>query len=169
MKQGNVEIILPKEEVVTICFTQVGMMENGEFVLELPFEKSGINLNTLRTAQQLEAAAKKLEPYVTDGFLVETDLEGVAKIESLDEGVYLLNSMETESKEMILPTLLFLPTWDEIEGEMLYDVTVIPKYGESGPKTGDTASALGWILVLVLSVMIFLIKMKKILKKEDCF
>ena len=66
MKQGNVEIILPKEEVVTICFTQVGMMENGEFVLEFPFEKSGINLNTLRTAQQLEAAAKKLGLKIID-------------------------------------------------------------------------------------------------------
>ncbi len=169
MKRGNVEITLPQKEKVTICFTQVGKMEQGEFVLEFPFEKSGVNLNVLRTAKQLEEAAQRLKSYVSEGFLIETNEEGCVIVENLDEGVYLINSMESTEGKTLLPTLLFLPTWDEVEEKMLYDVTVVPKYGETLPKTGDETEFVGFILVFLFSALLFACGIKKIQKKEECF
>lgn len=169
MKQGNVEIALPQKERITICFTQVAKMKQGEFELEFPFEKSGVNLNVLRTAKQLEEAASELATYAKEGFLVETDEEGTAIIGNLDEGVYLINSMESESGEAMLPTLLYLPTWDEVEGEMLYDITIVPKYGEAGPKTGDETSFDGLIGTLIISAVFLACGIKKMIKKEECF
>ena len=169
MKQGNVEIALPQKEQITICFTQVARMKQGEFELEFPFEESGVNLNVLRTAKQLEEAASELTAYVKEGFLVETDEEGTVLVKNLDEGVYLLNSMESESGKTMLPTLLYLPTWDEVEGEMLYDITVVPKYGEIGPKTGDATSFDGLIAILIASAVLLVCGIKKIIKKEECF
>lgn len=168
MKQGNVEIILPQKDV-TICFTQVGKMEQGEFVLEFPFEKSGVNLNALRTAKQLEEAAQRLKPYISEGFLIEPQAETRVMVENLNEGVYLINSMESAEGKTMLPTLLFLPTWDEVEGKMLYDVTVAPKYGEVHPKTGDDTEIAGFLFFFLFAMMLIVFGIKKIHKKEECF
>ena len=161
--QGNVEIILPKKMETAICCTQIGTMEQGEFVLEFPYSKSGVNLNVLRTAGQLQEAAERLKPYATEGFLVQTDEEGTAMIENLDEGVYLLDG------ETMMPTILFLPFWDEVETQMLYDITVVPKYGESNPQTGDETEYGGWVAAVLISVLILVCGLKKIVKKEECF
>lgn len=169
MKQGNVEITLPQKESVTICFTQVGKMKQGEFELEFPFKKSGINLNVLRTALQLEEAAEELRPYAKEGFLVQTNEEGNAVVENLDEGVYLLNSIESANGYTMLPTLLFLPTWDEVEGKMLYDITVVPKYGEKRPQTGDSTELGDFLSIIVAAILLLVYGIKKISKKEECF
>lgn len=169
MRQGNVEIILPKKVELSICFTQVGRMEQGEFVLEFPYEKSGVNLNVLRTAKQLEEAAQRLEPYVAEGMLFETDEEGTVMVEDLEEGVYLINSMENVEGKTMMPTLLFLPAWDETEGKMLYDVTVVPKYGVARPKTGDETELGGLLAMFVFAALFLACGMKKIRKKEECF
>ncbi len=166
MKNGNIEIVLPKKEQVIICCCRVGDMENGEFVLAEDYSASEINLNDLKTAEQLKAAAQRIEAYVKSGFLIETDEEGVAKLYDLEEGVYLLNSFEEGTPEKILPTLLYLPSWDETEEKMLYDITVIPKYGEALPDTGDTTKIGGWCMLLLISAIIFVGKIKKSTKKE---
>ena len=168
MKKGNVEILLPQKDV-TICFTQVGRMEQGEFVLEFPFEKSGVNLNALRTAKQLEEAAQKLKPYVSEGFLIEAKEETEVMVENLNEGVYLINSMESTEGKTMLPTLLFLPTWDETEGKMLYEVTVAPKYGEVPPKTGDETEITEFVFFFLFALMLIGFGIKKMYKKEECF
>lgn len=175
MKSGNVEIVLPKKEQVLICCSRVGEMKNGEFVLIEDYNKSNVDLNTLDTAEQLEKAAKRIEAYVKSGFLIESDEEGIARVYDLEEGVYLLNSIEkhTQGDQKILPTLLYLPSWDESEGKMLYDITVIPKYGVGPPETGDNVDFEGWCFLLLTSTviisMILGLKMKKSTKKEECF
>jgi len=161
--QGNVEIILPKKIETAIYCTQIGNMEQGEFVLEFPYAKSEVNLNELHTASQLQEAAEKLEVYATEGFMVKTDAEGTAVIKDLDEGVYLLNS------ESMLPTILFLPSWDEAESQMLYDITVVPKYGVSNPQTGDETEYMGWLSVLLFTALVIACRIKKMAKKEECF
>ena len=171
MASGNVEIKLPDKEQVSICCSKVGYMENGEFLLESSYLQSGVNLNMLRTARQLEEAAKRLETYAESGFLVESDSEGIAKIEDLEEGVYLINSFENQDGEVMLPTLLFLPTWDELEEKMLYDITIVPKYGvkQDTPLTGDAMKSAGWVMIFVISAIVFAYKTRKMKKKGDCF
>lgn len=171
MKTGNVEIVLPQKEQLVICCSRVAVMKNGEFILEEEYAESKVNLNILNTAEQLEKAAERIESYVKSGFIIETDEEGVARLEDLEEGVYLLNGIVSESKgdQKMLPTLLYLPSWDEAEEKMLYDITVIPKYGIEPPDTGDKANAVGFTVLLLASALVLTQKIKKNVKKEECF
>ena len=170
MKKGNVEIVLQEKEQRILYCSRVGGMKNGSFVLEEDFIESGVDLNALDTAQQLENAAARIQAYVKSGFLIQTNEEGIAKIEDLEEGVYLLNSPSNEvnAAEKILPTLLYLPSWDAEEEKMLYDITVIPKYGVDPPSTGDSAFVAGWGILLAFSAAVLGCMIKK-LKKEKCF
>ncbi|MFR5556238.1 MAG: hypothetical protein ACLTKE_04930, partial [Coprococcus sp.] len=57
-----------------------------------------------------------------------TDADGKAIIKDLDVGVYLLYASEHKRYDDITPLLIAIPTWGEQEGDMLYDVKVIPKH-----------------------------------------
>ena len=168
---GNIEIKLPQDVDITLSISKVGYMERGEFVLEEMYQKSGVNLNVLETAKEMEDVAERLIKYSKSGFMVETNEEGVAMLEDLDEGVYLINAFENPEGETILPTLLFLPTWDEIDQKMLYDVTIVPKFGVKpiAPSTGDTTESITWIGMLLLSSAFLAYQMKKIVKKRIVF
>ena len=52
---------------------------------------------------------------------------------------------------------------------MLYDITVIPKYGIKPPDTGDKANAVGFTVLLLVSALVLAQKIKKNVKKEECF
>ena len=171
MKKGNVEIILQEKGERILYCSRIGGMENGSFVLEEDFIESGVDLNSLNTAEQLEKAASRIQAYVKSGFMVQTNEEGIARIEDLEEGVYLLNSSQTEvqGREKILPTLLYLPSWNAAEEEMLYDITVLPKYGVDPPSTGDSSELAAWSIFFALSAAFLGYKFKKTLKKEKCF
>ena len=171
MKKGNIEIRLPRKEQVQICCSRVGKLQNEQFILEKDFAECEVNLNVLNTAEQLANAAARLEAYVEGGFLIQTDEEGIARLQELEEGVYLLNSLETVryGEQKIVPTLLYLPSWDSVEEKMSYDITVIPKYGVGNPATGDSSKLTAWIPLLFLSAVFLGYKIKKTLKKEKCF
>ena len=168
---GNIEIKLPRNEQMTLYISKVGYMEKGEFVMGEMYQDSGVDLNVLKTAKEMEEAAERLIKYSKSGFLIESNEEGLAMLEDLEEGVYLINSLENKEGETILPTLLFLPTWDEIEQKMLYDITIIPKYGvkESNPYTGDESESVTWIGILFLSLAFLMYQTKKIVKKRIVF
>ena len=171
MMFGNIEIQLPQEAQVTLCISKVAHMENGVFVLGQMYLKSEVDLNVLETAKEMEYAAERLMKYSNSGFLIETDEAGFAQLEDLEEGVYLIRSFENEEGETILPTLLFLPTWDEVEQKMLYDVTIIPKFGEKimVPETGDGTNSITWLGTFFLSIVVLVYQMKKFTKKRIVF
>lgn len=171
MKTGNVEIVLPRKEQVSIGCFRVAVLRNGEFVLEDAYLNCDVDLNAIHTAEQLEKAAERIEAYANNCFLIETNKEGVAKIENLEEGVYLLDSVENASQgnQKMLPTLLYVPTWDEAEEKMMYDITLIPKYGSDEPSTGDSTDVVGLSILFVISAVILGYKFKKTRKKEECF
>lgn len=136
IKQGSVELQLPDEQEFTVFYKKIGTMENGFFVLEEKYQESCVDLNKLQTAKELEIAAKKLTKYVTEYSSIKSDEKSQIQISSLEEGVYLF---EIEGKKTVTPTLIFLPMWNEIEKEMDYNITVIPKFEEEvqSPDTGD--------------------------------
>lgn len=45
-----------------------------------------------------------------------------------DNGVYFLKATNIEKYEQIKPFLISIPTFNEEEGKMNYDITVIPKH-----------------------------------------
>lgn len=115
------------KEGVEFSYTRVADISNGEYVLLDDTEN--VNLNAIETADELEQAATTLSDMVavSDG-IATTDETGKAVIENLEVGVYLLKAEKTANYETITPTLIAIPTWDESKGDMLYDVTVIPKH-----------------------------------------
>ncbi len=58
---------------------------------------------------------------------MDTDAEGVCKFDGLKTGVYLLFADSISGYELIAPTLLAIPTWDEENSTMNYQLTVTPK------------------------------------------
>ena len=115
------------KEGVEFSYTRIADIENGEYMLL--DDTVDLNLNKIETAEELEQAATTLGDIVvaSDG-VATTDGTGKAVIENLEAGVYLLKAENTANYETITPTLIAIPTWDESKGDMLYDVTVIPKH-----------------------------------------
>lgn len=115
------------KEGVEFSYTRIADISNGEYVLLNDTED--VNLNAIETAEELEQAAATLSDIVmeSDG-VAATDETGKAVIRNLEVGVYLLKAENIAKYETITPTLIAIPTWDESKGDMIYDVTVIPKH-----------------------------------------
>ena len=94
--------------------------------------------------------------------------DGTTLLSNLETGVYLIHGYQMEGQEM-QPTLVFLPTWEETEGEMLYDVTLIPKL-ETPVSTGDSTP--GWIgfgfVGSVFLLLLILFCKKRLRKCVNC-
>lgn len=157
---GNMQVQLPIDVAEAVTCTKVGAMVNGVFVLEEAFERSQVDLNELKTAKELEEAADILMKYERSGNIFPLDEEGNVLIQDLEEGVYLLHGYG-ETKKEIAPTLVFLPTWMEVEKELQYNITVVPKYSEPAPDTGHNSPE--WLyggLLAVSALMLIRIVMK---------
>ena len=138
-EEGSIEIELTdggvgttKEDVV-FEYAKVADVVDGEYELLEAYQGSGIDLNAIETAEQLEEAALELSAYKTSDGSCTTDEDGKAIIKDLDVGVYLLYASEHKRYDDITPLLIAIPTWGEQEGDMLYDVKVIPKHTPVSP------------------------------------
>lgn len=161
-KQGSIEIQLmdggvgTSKEGVVFEYSKVADVVDGEYELLDTYRGSGTDLNAIETAEQLEEAALQLSNYKTSDGSCTTDVSGKAIIEELNIGVYLLYASDDSKYDDITPLLIAIPTWGEQEGDMLYDVKVIPKHTPVPPgkivtdtpdserdhvKTGDNVNA----------------------------
>lgn len=164
-KSGNIEVKFMERQEGILSYTKIGDMKNGSFVLGKEYQKSKVDLNLLKTGAQLSHAAEKLDRYVKDGVLVTIEEDGTTLLPELETGVYFIQGYKLGAREM-KPTLVFLPTWDEAEEEMLYDVTVIPKLEEK-VRTGDETSGYAGIFFGgSVFLMILLLFWKKGLRKH---
>lgn len=161
-EQGSIEIELTdggvgttKEDVV-FEYAKVADVVDGAYELQDTYRASGIDLNAIETAEQLEEVAIELSAYKTSDGSCVTDADGKAIIKDLEVGVYLLYASDDARYDDITPLLIAIPTWGEQEGDMLYDVKVIPKHTPVPPgqiitdtpdserdhvKTGDNVNA----------------------------
>lgn len=161
-EQGSIEIQLMDGGVGTLKqgvvfeYSKVADVVDGAYELLDTYRASGIDLNAIETAEQLEEAALELSAYKTSDGSCVTDADGKAIIKDLNVGVYLLYASEHKRYDDITPLLIAIPTWGEQEGDMLYDVKVIPKHTPVPPgkiitdtpdnnrdkvKTGDNVDA----------------------------
>lgn len=181
-KQGSITIELTDGEKgslkdgVKFAYTHIADIENGSYRLMDDYQ-SAVDLNNIRNAEELEDAAERLNERVmkADGNVI-TDKNGVAVIEDLKVGVYLLTVEDQANYEMVAPVLLSIPTWNEVDGKMMYDVKVIPKHTPNvkeelqeeipnAPQTNvenRTGQYLGIAaILLIISVIIFAFNNKK--------
>lgn len=116
-----------KEGVEFSCL-KVADIEKGEYILEDGYEGLGIDINELQNSSDLEAAATKIAEVAGEGTLVTTDMNGKLTFSDLDVGVYLIEASNDENYDDVTPLLISIPTWNEDEGVMDYEVNVIPKH-----------------------------------------
>lgn len=116
---------------VSMACTKVADIVNGEYVLTEEFQSSGVDLNNIQNASDMESAAMKLEemlPEGTNGFT--TSGNGEITFAGLDVGVYLVSAVDDSSYDEVTPSLIAVPTWSEEDGEMQYTVVLQPKHTE---------------------------------------
>lgn len=142
------------------------------------YKNCGVDLNQISYAKELDEAAEKLSYYgESDGDCI-TNEEGIAKIEDLDVGVYLLYVSEQKNYEKVMPVLIAVPTWEEEEGMMLYNVKVFPKHTpiteeriqetkkQSSVETGDSLDVWIWLTGMVVAIGITGVVLRIKNKKE---
>lgn len=133
-KTGSIEIELTdgeegtsKEEVI-FHYSKVAEIVDGQYELIDQYKGSGIDLNAIEYAEELDEAAEKLSYYKASDGICKTNANGIAQMKNLQTGVYLLYVADQKNYEEITPVLIAVPTWGEQEGTMLYDVKVYPKH-----------------------------------------
>lgn len=127
---NDTDNLLPKQEV-EIALVKVAKVTNQGYELMPLFEESGIDLMEIETAEDLMEASillKNLVPENAEVSSLKTDENGQCLFENLEVGIYLLYPLDTAEYENISPLLIAIPTFDEVEGQMQYNVTVYPKH-----------------------------------------
>jgi hypothetical protein len=125
------------KENVKFEIVQIGTIQNGEYVLESAYEDTNLDLNQISTADDLEQAARTLQDK-TNTILeagkknlttqtIVTNEKGNAQSGALQVGIYLVYAVELASYDLITPSLISIPTWDESNECFMYDVQVEPK------------------------------------------
>ena len=114
---------------VKLSVNKVADVIDGEYKLTGDYSSSDLDLNVITKANDLESAANKLAKLskVNENILT-TDESGKGKIENLEVGVYLVNAVDIANYENITPFLISIPTWSEVDNNMIYDVNAIPKH-----------------------------------------
>ena len=74
---------------------------------------------------------------------MKTNASGECNIEDLDVGVYLVYAKNIANYDNITPFIVSIPSWNEADKTMSYDIQVIPKHTEiiekETPKVPATA------------------------------
>lgn len=137
LQYGSVRVQLAEGEkgtsyegVVLSC-TKVASVVNGNYILTENFHEAGVDLNSLQNTKDLEDTVGKLEG-ILEGkkpeMIQKTDHHGQSVFEHLEPAVYLIRAEDTAKYEKIMPSMVSVPFWDEMTGEMQYQVSVIPKH-----------------------------------------
>lgn len=97
---------------------------------------------------------------------VYTDENGIADIENLEEGIYQIEVQNT-AEYTFMSSEVSIPMWSEENSNMMYHVTVIPKYSKEKtpvtteeietPATGDKGPYKQYAALAAISLIIVLI------------
>lgn len=117
------------KENVKFGVVQIADIVKGEYVLKESFADDEINLNEIKTAEEIDNVAKTLSKKVeSPDYEMTTDEEGKATCKDLPVGVYLVYVEDLSDFETITPFIVGIPTWNDTDEIFQYDVTVEPKH-----------------------------------------
>ncbi len=145
--------------IICLCPLSVFAEEIGSIEVSLPKEMAGEEITYQREGEE----AKK----------IEVDENGTVKIEELSEGNYEIHVPETEDY-IFVPIQVHVPCWSEEEKQMLYNITIIPKYSvkekqipvtetpdpvleTSTPQTSDINCGIRYVNTGIISFIILVI------------
>ena len=117
------------KENVKFGVVQIADIVKGEYVLKDSFADKDLNLNEIKTADEIDKVSKDMAKKVeTPDYEMTTDEEGKASCKNLPVGVYLVYVEDLADYETISPFVVGIPTWDDEDEVFKYDVTVYPKH-----------------------------------------
>ena len=159
---GMIQMTLPEDwkinmrrEGIVFGCTKIGEIENGEYKIFPGYESAGIDLNNIKTSLELERVSKHLEAFgVEPEQNRQTDATGKVVFEQLNEGIYFIQAEKSNEYDLITPMIVALPSWDETEGKMSYEIKVSPKHvpiekvgKDMAPQTGLKTGAWKWAIL----------------------
>lgn len=130
---------------------------DGEYLFweEVSFDLKNGTKEMLTAAEQ-ERIAELLAEKEYDSNVERTDSNGEILFRDLNVGLYLLKAKDAKTYGTISPSLVAVPTWDEVEKEMEYNVKVIPKYTKEitqSVKTGDSEDLTGYVMATCTALL----------------
>ena len=142
---------------------------NGQYLLINDLQDTGVNLNTLKTAEDMKNAAHTISKITVSKNIVgtrkTTNDYGTVKFDQLENGVYLLQATDINKYENIVSTLISVPAFNnESKNSMNYDISIVPKHSPViAVKTGDAVDLkLFAVLAGVSAVVIAIIRREAI-------
>lgn len=113
---------------VKFSLSKVANIVNGKYELLENYSSSGVDLNNLKSSNDLDIAANLLKEFATPSRTMVTEENGVASISDLDVGVYLISAEDIAGYDNITPFIVSIPVWNDADNTMSFDVEVIPKH-----------------------------------------
>ena len=161
------------KEGVEFSISKIADIEDGLYKVKEDYKGVEVDLNNIKTATDLELAANLFKKVVSTDNILTTDKNGKCTIDDLDVGVYLLYATDISNYENITPFLVSIPSWNEADKTMSYDINVIPKHTkiieEEKPKVPATGYdnkaylylGVGTCLLIGSSILFFGVGKKK--------
>lgn len=118
------------KEGVEFSLSKIADIKDGLYKIKDTYEGVGIDLNNIKTANNLELAAELFKEVAKTENLMKTNANGECIIEDLEVGVYLVYAKDIANYDNITPFIVSIPSWNETDKTMSYDIQVIPKHTE---------------------------------------
>lgn len=161
-KLGSIRVILDdvekgSKENVTFEIYKVANLKDGLLELTEDFKHTNIDLNNLPIANEMEKASEILsEVKATPTQSGKTDADGTVLFEGLELGAYLIKATDTTNYDDITPYIVSVPTYDNVAGDMIYDIETYPKHTPK-PELPITSDNLNMSLILLLTTIVSII------------
>lgn len=117
------------KEGVIFSLSKIANIEDGTYKVKDNYSNVEIDLNNIKTANDLELAAELFKEVVVTDNTMKTNASGECSIEDLEVGVYLVYAKNIAGYDDITPFIVSVPHWNENDG-MIFDLEVIPKHTE---------------------------------------
>ena len=149
LNKGSIKIKLAdaknnqSKEGVEFSISKIADIEDGLYKVKEDYKSVEVDLNNIKTANDLELAAELFKKVAKTDNLMKTNANGECNIDDLDVGVYLVYAKNIANYDNITPFIVSIPSWNEKDKSMSYDIQVIPKHTEivkkEKPKVPATA------------------------------
>ena len=116
------------KEGVEFSLSKIADIEDGIYKVKEDYKSVEADLNNIKTANDLELAAELFKKVATTDNLMKTNVNGECNIDDLDVGVYLVYANNIANYDNITPFIVSIPSWNETDKSMSYDIEVIPKH-----------------------------------------
>lgn len=118
------------KEGVEFSISKIADIEDGLYKVKEEYKGVEVDLNNIKTANDLELAAELFKKVTKTDNLMKTNANGECNIDDLDVGVYLVYAKSIANYDNITPFIVSIPSWNEKDKSMSYDIQVIPKHTE---------------------------------------